>query len=284
MEKKTGDWSSGEGFLPGRETLGPLALMFLTPLVSIIFFHVCAHMNGDFIAFAGLCYEMGFWTVMFSIWPNPLDAEVWQMILSFMAFELALMKLVPGKRFEGSLTPKGNTPVYTANGMACYLITLSTLLLLGYLDIFDPARVYDKFGNILSSMNVFAWVFCFMLLVKGYVAPSSTDSGTTGNIVHDFFWVRCCGSRRLVDWRYQTASASHVCQVYHTYWVVVFFLINVQGMELYPRIFGWDVKMFTNCRTVRFLWGIGGLRPVLRPYVRADHQRQPWNACIFNRA
>lgn len=189
MGKKVGDWSSGEGLVPGRETLGPLALMFLTPIVSIIFFHVCAHMNGDFIAFAGLVYEMGFWTVMSSIWPNPFDAEVWQMILSFMAFELALMKLVPGKRFEGSLTPKGNTPVYTANGMACYLITLSTLLLLAYLNIFDPARVYDKFGNILSSMNVFAWVFCFMLLIKGYVAPSSSDSGTTGNIVHDFYWV-----------------------------------------------------------------------------------------------
>ena len=189
MGKKVGDWSSGEGLVPGRETLGPLALMFLTPIVSIIFFHVCAHMNGDFIAFAGLVYEMGFWTVMSSIWPNAFDAEVWQMILSFMGFELALMKFVPGKRFEGSLTPKGNTPVYTANGMACYLITLSMLLLLAYLNIFDPARVYDKFGNILASMNVFAWGFCFMLLIKGYVAPSSSDSGTTGNIVHDFYWV-----------------------------------------------------------------------------------------------
>ena len=29
--------------------------------------------------------------------------------------------------------------------------------------------------------------------------------------------------------------------------------IQQQGMELYPRIFGWDVKMFTNCRTVRQL-------------------------------
>lgn len=245
MTKKVGDWSSGEGMIPGRETLGPLALMFLTPIVSIIFFHVCAHMNGDFIAFAGLVYEMGFWTVMTSIWPNAFDAEVWQMILSFMAFELALMKLVPGKRFEGSLTPKGNTPVYTANGMACYLITLSTLLLLAYFDLFDPARVYDKFGNILASMNVFAWVFCFMLLIKGYVAPSSSDSGTTGNIVHDFYWVRFldAGDAILMD------SSSSRLIPYALRDCVCF--LSYQGMELYPRIFGWDVKMFTNCRTVR---------------------------------
>lgn len=189
-KKASGDWSGGEGFIPGRETLGPLALMFLTPIVSIIFFHVCANMDGDFIAFAKLCLAMGFWPVMYDIWPSFMDQETWTMILSFMAFELALMKLVPGKRFEGSLTPKGNIPVYKANGMACYLITLATLLLLAHLEIFDPARVYDKFGNILSSMNVFAWLFCFMLLIKGHVAPSSTDSGTTGNIVHDFYWVR----------------------------------------------------------------------------------------------
>lgn len=193
MTKKTAagetlDWSGGDGVIPGRATLGPLALMFLTPIVSIVFFHVCAYMDGDFVSFAEMCMELGFSHVITSIWPNAYDGEVWTMILSFMAFELALMKLVPGKRFEGSLTPQGNTPVYKANGMACYLITLGTLLLLAYLELFDPARVYDKFGNILASMNIFAWAFCFMLLIKGYVAPSSTDSGTTGNIVHDFYW------------------------------------------------------------------------------------------------
>ena len=214
MGKESGDWSSGKGFIPGRETLGPLALMFLTPIVSIVFFHVCTHMNGDFVAFAELCYEMGFGTVVYSIWPSATDGETWRMILSFMAFELALMKLVPGKRFEGSLTPKGNIPVYKANGMACYLITLSTLLALAYFDLFDPARVYDKFGNILSSMNVFAWCFCTMLLIKGYVAPSSTDSGTTGNIVHDFYWVRGMTRRSLylaTSYTVNENSSKHFC-------------------------------------------------------------------------
>lgn len=220
--KKSSDWSGGDGLVPGRDTLGPLALMFLTPIVSIVFFHVCAYMNGDFIAFAKLCYDMGgISNVLMDIWPNPFDAEVWQMILSFMAFELALMKLVPGKRFQGSLTPKGNIPVYQANGMACYLITLGTLLGLAYFGLFDPARVYDKFGSILASMNVFAWTFCFMLLIKGYVAPSSTDSGTTGNIVHDFYWyVKSTCVRSFADGRPKgkdkskilsaTAAAHHV--------------------------------------------------------------------------
>jgi 7-dehydrocholesterol reductase len=191
--KKSGsaDWSSGEGVLPGRAVLGPLLLMITTPCFSIIFFYVCTEMQGSFVAFAQKCFDSGgIVQVLRDIWPDPWDETTWKMILAFMAFELALMKLVPGRRFEGTLTPQGNRPIYTANGVACYVITIATLLLLAHYHLFDPATVYDKFGNILSSMNVFAMCFCCMLLVKGYVAPSSSDSGTTGNIVQDFFWVR----------------------------------------------------------------------------------------------
>jgi 7-dehydrocholesterol reductase len=28
-------------------------------------------------------------------------------------------------------------------------------------------------------------------------------------------------------------------------------------MELYPNIFGWDVKMFTNCRAGMMFWAVG---------------------------
>lgn len=32
---------------------------------------------------------------------------------------------------------------------------------------------------------------------------------------------------------------------------------NDRGTELYPRIFGVDVKMFTNCRFGMMYWGVG---------------------------
>ena len=53
-----------------------------------------------------------------------------------------------------------------------------------------------------------------MLYVKGRFAPSSSDHGTSGNPVFDYYW----------------------------------------GTELYPRILGWDVKMFTNCRFGMMAW------------------------------
>jgi len=217
VHNKSGDWSGGKGILPARETLGPLFLMSTTPAFSIVFFHVCTYMNGNFIEFAKLCLANGLFSTIYSIWPSPWDSSVWTMILSFMAFELVLQKYMPGREFMATVTATGNVPIYKANGMQTYVFTLSTLLTLTYFDIIRPALVYDKFGEFLSSMNVFAFAFCFMLLIKGHIAPTNSDSGTNGNIVIDFYW----------------------------------------GMELHPRILGWDVKMFTNCRFGMMFWAVG---------------------------
>ena len=46
--------------------------------------------------------------------------------------------------------------------------------------------------------------------------PSSSDSGTTGNPLFDYYW----------------------------------------GTELYPRVFGVDIKVFTNCRFGMTVWGL----------------------------
>lgn len=35
--------------------------------------------------------------------------------------------------------------------------------------------------------------------------------------------------------------------------------LNDRGTELYPRIFGVDVKMFTNCRFGMMYWAVGAV-------------------------
>eukprot|EP00975_Prorocentrum_lima_P040972 8605391-Prorocentrum_lima.AAC.1 len=54
-------------------------------------------------------------------------------------------------------------------------------------------------------------------MLKGYYAPSSSDCGTNNNWVLDYFW----------------------------------------GVELYPRVLGWDIKTFTNCRFGMMYWAVG---------------------------
>jgi len=216
-----GDWSGGDGFLPGRAALGPLFLMVTTPIFSIVFFHVCSYHQGNFKRFLldTIADERPYAEQLYSIWPDPKDPLTLKMIGAFMLFQLVLMKVVPGKQFTATITPKGHRPVYKANGMLSYLITLVTMMALHYYDIFDMALIYDNFGHILSSMNVFALAFCVMLTIKGYVAPSGPDSGTTGSWITDFYW----------------------------------------GMELYPRILGFDVKLWTNCRMGMMFWAVAVL-------------------------
>ncbi|KOM27216.1 hypothetical protein LR48_Vigan406s002600 [Vigna angularis] len=62
---------------------------------------------------------------------------------------------------------------------------------------------------------------------KGHLAPSSTDSGSSGNIIIDFYW----------------------------------------GMELYPRIGKYfDIKVFTNCRFGMMSWAVLALTYCIKQY------------------
>jgi 7-dehydrocholesterol reductase len=183
-------WSSGKGLIPQREILGPLFLMMTTPPFSIVFYHVVSQRQGDFISFGRDLYANGLLQTLYSIWPSPWLIGVWKAVGLFALLQLVLMKIVPGRTFVGTVTPNGVRPIYKANGMACFLITIILLLLGAAYNVFNPALLYDYFGNVISTMNVFALCFCAMLFVKGHVAPSGPDSGSNGSLIQDFYWVR----------------------------------------------------------------------------------------------
>lgn len=99
--------------------------------------------------------------------------------------------------------------------MQSYFATLFLFLYCSLkLELFDATILYDELGNLLVALNYFALAFCLLLYFKGRFAPSSTDAGSTGNFVFDYYW----------------------------------------GTELYPRILGFDVKQWTNCRFGMMLW------------------------------
>jgi len=221
VEKTT--WGSG-GLFANRD-LGAIFLILVTPLAVFgLFFLTNKYCNGSLKTFCEYLYvfiKSGFkitvdkdelWTAV-----TPFDPVAWKYIGIYMVFELFLMKFVPGKEFKSTLTATGHQPVYNANGLQCYFISIVTLVALKYQNYFKGVDVYDKMGNMLSSMNLFALCFCAFLTIKGLNFPSTKDSGATGSYIQDFFW----------------------------------------GTELYPRILGWDVKQFTNCRFGMMFWQLG---------------------------
>lgn len=58
-----------------------------------------------------------------TIWPMPTPIA-WKIIACFGAFEAFLQLALPGKRFEGPISPAGNVPVYKVSVMCCCLVSL----------------------------------------------------------------------------------------------------------------------------------------------------------------
>ena len=180
------------------------------------------HLDGSYAHLIAFITNDGMLSVLKQVWWPVFFGSVtaWKIIGLFAGFQLILMRVLPGKLYTGPLTPMGNTPHYKDNGLLSYVISIVGFFGLSYgLKLFSPGIVYHHFGEILGALNISALLFCLFLYFKGRFWPSSTDSGTSGNPVFDYYW----------------------------------------GTELYPRILGWDVKMFTNCRFGMTGWSLAVL-------------------------
>lgn len=202
-----------------RNTLFPLFLIVSAPPFAIIVWYTNTQLSGSLLQLGQLFMSQGFFHTLYTMWAPVFfgSPTAWSMIAIFMAFQLALMRLVPGKTAYGPITPNGNIPVYKENGFSSFLITVATFLICSSgLHLFSAAIIYDNFGAIIGALNCFSLLFCLFLCLKGRFAPSSKDASTSGNFIFDYYW----------------------------------------GTELYPRIFGFDIKQFTNCRFGMMSWPI----------------------------
>ncbi|CAL5443608.1 unnamed protein product [Camellia sinensis] len=207
-----------------------ICLLTLCPPFVILLWYTMVHADGSISQALGYLRQHGL-PGFINIWPKP-TAIAWKMIACYAAFEAVLQLFLPGKRVEGPISPAGNRPVYKvpdicANGVAAYAVTLITYLSLWWFGAFNPSIVYDHLGEIFSALIFGSFIFCIFLYIKGHVAPSSSDSGSCGNIIIDFYW----------------------------------------GMELYPRIGkNFDIKVFTNCRFGMMSWAVLAITYCIKQY------------------
>eukprot|EP01111_Echinosteliopsis_oligospora_P000429 TRINITY_DN1044_c4_g1_i3.p1 TRINITY_DN1044_c4_g1~~TRINITY_DN1044_c4_g1_i3.p1 ORF type:complete len:395 (+),score=97.46 TRINITY_DN1044_c4_g1_i3:116-1300(+) len=166
-----------------RATFGPLFLMTSTPTSLVIVWMINQFYDGSILRFVR---EIT-WKDLTARWPVP-DLTTVSIVLTFAVFEALLLVFVPGRIFKGPITPAGNQPTYRLNGVASYLLSLATLIICFVSGVIPLDLVYDNLGKILQFMSYVSFVFCIFLYFKGIYFPSSTDSGTSGNIVWDFYW------------------------------------------------------------------------------------------------
>ncbi len=195
-----------------RMTLGPLALMLVTPPAAIVFWIVCTYLDGSILR---LFTAEGLRTALARFpWPTWQAAAI---LAVFLGVELLLLVALPGKTYEGPLSPTGARPRYKLNGVPAFLVTLALFFGASYgLHLFKAGIVWDHFGAILSTVIVFALVFCGVLYWKGIHHPSTGDHSRTGNLVFDYYW----------------------------------------GTELHPSVLGVNLKQLLNCRFGMMGWAV----------------------------
>lgn len=220
-----GGWSGSKGSSADTTTYNkrdalifPL-LMCICPCFTMVMVYTMVELDGKISNLVHEVRENGVIDLFSTAWLPYLFGSVlaWKLIIPFCIFQLIMMKFLPGKLTEGPVTPAGNVPIYKANGLLSFFVTVTAFFIAAYvLKIFNPAEVYDHYLEIIGALNITSLVFCLGLYIKGCYFPSSSDSGISGNFLFDYYW----------------------------------------GSELYPRIFGWDVKQFTNCRFGLMSWAL----------------------------
>lgn len=228
MTQQSTTWGGGAAGSSGGERVGPrwlrntalpLFLILVCPPFSLVVWYTHVHLGGSLTALLERIGSLGLLqTLALIVGPVWLgSATAWKIIGAFAAVQLLLLRFVPGPTVNGPVTATGHTPVYVENGFACFMITLGLFLTGSYgLHLFSPALVYDHLGELIGGLNSFSLLFCLLLYFKGRFAPSTADSGVSGNFIFDYYW----------------------------------------GTELYPKVLGFDVKRFTNCRMGMMGWPV----------------------------
>ncbi|GAB1601770.1 7-dehydrocholesterol reductase-like [Argonauta hians] len=204
-----------------NKTIFPLLLMLFTPNMVIMLWYTASRLDGNISQFFHLLFKDSLLKGLMNMWGEvnigtPFALSV---IFGYCLWGIITLKILPGKTVKGSITPKGNIPTYVDNGFLYFWVSLAALF--GSEIILNKyghsvTILYDNFGDVIATMNFFSLVFCFLLYIKGLTFPSSSDSGSSGNIIFDYYW----------------------------------------GMELYPKVFGIDIKQFTNCRFGMMSWAL----------------------------
>ena len=202
-----------------RNSLGPLFLILMCPPFVMCMWYTNTALDGSLGVLWELMTQQGFMQTLYQIWQPYFwgSTTAWTIISCFVIFELALMRLLPGKIVYGPITPKGNTPVYKSNAILAFVTTITVFCVLTFgLGVFSATILYDNLGYILGALNIFSLIFCVFLYMKGRFFPSTTDASFTNNMLFDYYW----------------------------------------GTELYPQVLGWHLKQFITCRFGMMSWGL----------------------------
>jgi 7-dehydrocholesterol reductase len=111
-----------------------------------------------------------------------------KIVLGWFAIQLALLVILPGKKFLGHMSETGHRPEYKLNGVLNYFVSMFGYLACVKLGLINGGFLFDHMGSMLVSVSIIAPILIVFLYFKGKYAPSSKDCESSGNILTDLYW------------------------------------------------------------------------------------------------
>lgn len=168
-----------------RETLVPLALMIVTPNISLLFPYIIVHRKAEFYK---IFANENLWALIKKAWSEVdwADGECWTIIGATFLWGILTMILIPGRKYHGPPTHNNFRPTYWDNGFRFYLLSMSIVgpLIWKY----SMLHLYYKLPTFCGMLAAVGAIFCFVLYIKGLIVPDLGEHGASGNPIFDYYW------------------------------------------------------------------------------------------------
>jgi Delta14-sterol reductase len=122
--------------------------------------------------------------------PTPLSVAIF---LGWFLLQALLQIAAPGKTAFGLPLADGQRLGYKMNGLFSFWFSIATVALVVYSGLLSPSVLYDQFGPLLTTANLFTFVLSLYLYWLS--KASSQPERISGNWLYDFFMGRSLNPR-----------------------------------------------------------------------------------------
>lgn len=156
-----------------------------------------------------------------------VTGESLMIYFAWMAFQVILCVMLPGKKARGQVTPAGHQLTYTCNGLNAWVVSHVAFLALAYGGFIKMSVIADHWGPLMVIANGFGIFLASFAFLKAHYFPTHpSDRCFSGSAFYDFY----------------------------------------MGIELNPRIGAFDFKLFFNGRPGIVAWTLINLSFAAKQY------------------
>jgi hypothetical protein len=116
-------------------------------------------------------------------WPTATSVGI---VAGWLLFQALLQQYAPGRLVEGTPLADGKRLVYRMNGWFAWWFTWVLLVAAVALGVFSATILADQFGPLLTTANIFSYLFCVYLYWHGKQYGTKHER-TSGNPIYDFW-------------------------------------------------------------------------------------------------